>query len=145
MSTFVRVLSFGLQLVDLLEAVHAKGLVYNNIHPDNISMDADLQLGLTNFEYVTKEGQEELHPNKYDQQNFNFLSLNLLEKKKSPSFNDDVISLYYLVVYLLCGQKFIKQETYLMESSYMLAYRKKVPIEELQFLLVDHLTLYGNE
>ena len=82
--------------------------MFNNLHVNNIIIEENLDMKLINFEYATKkDGQEELHPNKHILLNFLFLSENLLENG-TPTFKDDLISVFYLLVYILCDQTIIR-------------------------------------
>ena len=52
-------------MVDQLKTVHKKGFVFNNITADDIVFEGIQEMRLINYEYATKEGKEELHPNKH--------------------------------------------------------------------------------
>ena len=73
-----------------------------------------------------------------------FLSINLL-KNGVTSYKDDLISVFYLLVYILCDQRIVNQEAFLINPKQMLLYREENPMAELPMLLVDHLVLFGPE
>ena len=111
-----RTLYTAILLIEKIEKIHAKGFVFNNISPYNILIDEMSNLELTNFEYMTKLGKS-IDPNNYP--NFGFQSISLL-KGKTPTFMDDIKSIFYVIVYLLCDQKHMSMHTFLCSSGSML-------------------------
>ena len=107
--------------------------------------DENKELKLINFEYATKECKEELHHNLYTPQNFLFLSANLLEKNNLPSFKDDIIAFFQILVFLLSDSRIINQNGFLLNPTLMLNYREINPLGLMPVILFDHMTLFGKE
>ena len=126
--------------MDRIKYVHESGFVYNNIDLNNIVVEGNLSLDLINFEYMTKLGQP-IDPNSLS--NFTFKSINLLENPKTPTFKDDIISVFYLIIYLLCDRKHIALKGWLLSVDQMLEYRQRCSIYDLPSLMVDHVELFG--
>ena len=83
---------------------------------------------LTNFEYLTKLGQP-LDSNNYPK--FDFQSIRLLKKQKTPTYKDDIISIFYVIMYLLCDRKHIENGDLLLNEEQMLEYRQLYSIVDL--------------
>ena len=86
--------------------------MYNNIDLDNIFVESNLSLNLMNFECMTKPGQP---INLKNCSSITFKSVKLLEDSKTSTFKDDIISIFYLLIFLLCGLKHIKMNLYLLK------------------------------
>ena len=103
------VMTMGLQLLDLLEKFHGEGFIHCDLKPDNILLDFQSKsldsVNLVDFgfstKYLDKDGK---HLPQRDLESFRgnmlFASSNQFEFK-STSRRDDLISLLYLMVYLL--------------------------------------------
>lgn len=114
------VYSLGMQLLDILEQIHAAGYVYNDLKLDNLMLDygfnpcandshnvfLDKHVNFIDFgfatRYVSKETGKHVEPTEVPifQGNIVFSSVNQLNFK-TTSRRDDLISLFYLLVYLL--------------------------------------------
>jgi len=116
--------SLGIQLLNMLQRVHEAGYVYNDLKLDNLLLDygknsqelkestGDIfkgnQVNMIDFgfatRYVDKKTKE--HMNKQEVNTFRgnmvFASLNQL-KFHSTSRRDDLISLFYLLVFMIRG------------------------------------------
>ena len=121
-------MALGTQLINVLEQIHQAGYVYNDLKPDNImikvpenSSMSDIsflkhEVNLIDFGFATKYLDKEtgLHIEKKDvamfRGNFTFASLNQL-KYKTTSRRDDLIQLFYFLVYLLHGNSLFGIET----------------------------------
>lgn len=113
--------SLGIQMINILEQIHQAGFVFNDLKLDNLlfDMDADAKKLRTTEEnifdknniniidfgfvcpYVDQDTQEHLEKTQLDifRGNMVFSSINQL-KFHSTSRRDDLISLFYLLVYL---------------------------------------------
>ena len=117
-----QVCSLGIQLVSILEQVHTAGFVYNDLKLDNLLLDADtdiknvsktdddifdmLDVNLIDFGYTTKyedpTTKEHIGQSKLDmfRGNIVFSSVHQMQFN-ATSRRDDMISLFYLLIYLL--------------------------------------------
>ena len=84
-------------------------------------LDGKLSLDLINFEYMTKIG-ESMDPKASS--NFTFKSIYLLQKnldkEKISSYKDDMISIFYVLIYLLCDRKHIKMRSLYLDTDVIL-------------------------
>lgn len=102
----------GLQVLEKLEALHEVGYLYNDLKPDNILVgnhdDHKLhKIRLTDFgiskKYLDDEGNHiKSGKTQFFTGNFLFASLNAFDFK-ILSRRDDLISLCYLLVYMIDG------------------------------------------
>ena len=97
----------GLQILDRLEWIHSKGILYNDIKPQNFLFGIKdpnviyiIDFGLCKKYRSSKTGKHIL-PRKTGimKGTLNFASPNVI-KGKEPSRRDDIISLGYLLIYL---------------------------------------------
>lgn len=56
---FGRIISWSQELAEMLEAIHAKGLVYADLKPSNVIIDGDGKLHLIDFELAHTQGNED--------------------------------------------------------------------------------------
>ena len=120
------VCSLGIQLVNILEQVHNAGFIYNDLKLDNLLLDADtdiknvfktdddifdiINVNLIDFGYVTKyqdsTTKQHISLSKVDKfrGNIAFSSVHQLQFE-ATSRRDDLISLFYLLIYLLQSEK----------------------------------------
>ena len=116
--------SLGIQLINILEQIHSAGQVFNDLKLDNLLFDlgvdvttlrtteenifAKYNVNIIDFgfvcPYVDHESNEHLEKVQLDifRGNMVFSSINQL-KFHSTSRRDDLISLFYLLVYLMKG------------------------------------------
>ena len=114
------ILDLALRLLSILEDIHAAGYVYNDLKLDNIMVGfkdklpkttrpsqnafSKVSIHLVDFGYSTKYMKDGKHIEKSEVKTFRgnmmFCSLNQLQFK-TPSRRDDLISLCYLLSYLL--------------------------------------------
>lgn len=122
----LQIYSLGMQLVTIMEQIHSTGFVYNDLQLDNLMMDYDCNIDY--FSLVSKDPTESIfdmynvniidfgfatpyidsktkqHIKKeeveYYRGNFLFSSINHL-KFRATSRRDDMIALFYLLIYLL--------------------------------------------
>ena len=109
--------------MNILEQVHGAGFVYNDLKLDNLLVDADtdikdvcktdddifdmINVNLIDFGYITKyqdsTTKEHISKSKVDmfRGNIVFSSVHQL-KFDATGRRDDMISLFYLMIYLLC-------------------------------------------
>ena len=100
----------GIQLLKILEKVHALGFVYNdlrleNIHVGSTKSEAKTQIKLSDFSLATSYLDEAGHHVAEDLRdtfigNMSLGSVNAM-KFKTPSRRDDFISLCYLLVLMV--------------------------------------------
>lgn len=55
---FARIITWSQELAEMLEAIHAKGLVYTDLKPSNVIIDGDGKLHLIDFELAHPQGDE---------------------------------------------------------------------------------------
>ena len=110
--------SLGIQLINILEKIHAAGLVYNDLNLDNILLDYGFEIEkdskdiFENFEvnlidmsfstlYIDKKSLQHVGKKTIDAYRGSvfFSSLNQL-KFQTTSRRDDMLSLFYLMIYL---------------------------------------------
>jgi serine/threonine protein kinase len=103
----------GIQLIEALQILHKAGYVHNDLKLDNILVgDRDssfkslseiklIDLGF-NTRYVTRKGEHITEELKYSKGNIAFASKNVLNGIV-PSRRDDLISLTYMLLYMLTG------------------------------------------
>lgn len=106
------VLSIIRQLIDALEAVHMAGRIYNDLKPENIMVnkgeDGELHVKLIDFgfasKYITPQGChiDDLELLDKFRGNIMFSSLDQMEFKPT-SRKDDMVSLCYMMLYMLSG------------------------------------------
>ena len=147
-----QVCSLGIQLVNILEQVHSAGLVYNDLKLDNLLVDADtdikdvcktdddifdmINVNLIDFGYITKyqdsTTKEHISKSKVDmfRGNIVFSSVHQL-KFDATGRRDDMISLFYLMIYLLCdGQMPGHQKNKTCDSNTLLQHSLKVKMNQ---------------
>lgn len=106
------ILSIGIQIIDMLEAVHGCGYVYNDIKPTNLivgklyqSNDEPSKLKMIDFglatKFLDKNGNHKVQQYENRDPGNQFFSSHDQMKLLTPSRKDDFISLCYLLVYLL--------------------------------------------
>ena len=98
------------QLIDAYDIVHSSGRTFNDLKPQNIMVDKDkdgeLHIVLIDFgfsaKYITQEGCHisDLELKESFQGNILFSSLDQMEFKHT-SRKDDMISLCYMIFYML--------------------------------------------
>lgn len=100
-----------IKLIDALKTIHESDRTYNDLKPENIMLDGE-DVKLIGFDFVDKfsEGQETQYVEVF-RGNFMLASVNQLEFKKT-SRKDDLISLAYLLIYMVNGKKmpFLNQQ-----------------------------------
>ena len=118
------VYSLGLTLLNILEKIHKAGYVYNDLKLDNLMLDygvnikemtagsddpfEKITINIIDFgfatPYVEADGQTHIQKQRLGtyRGNIIFSSLNQL-KFYSTSRRDDLISLFYLLIYMLKG------------------------------------------
>lgn len=97
----------GIQLLKIIKDLHSIGYIYNDLKPDNICVGAlgtsCRKLQMIDFglctKFLSRDGKHIEQCNSSFIGNLLFCSPNILEKKIT-SRRDDLISLYYLLVYL---------------------------------------------
>ena len=93
--------SYALNLLDAFEALHSRGLVFNDLKPDNICVEARGRLKLIDLGFCTRfndEAGKHLPVTTINfRGNFQMASPHQLQLR-STSRRDDLISLVYLLV-----------------------------------------------
>ena len=101
--------------------MHSGRRAFNGIRPENVRIDIEEdgqpKVSLIDFSDATKYVDEIGHIGKSETQNHNLLlekdlTFDSLQKMKNlkTARNDDIISLYYMIIYLANGDKIPKLE-----------------------------------
>ena len=105
----IDVINIGIQIIDIIRDIHSRGVIHRDIKPDNIlySLNTKEQIYLIDFGlslcYKDKNGRHISQRNSREIiGSINFISVNI-HKGISSSRRDDIISIYYLLVYLIVG------------------------------------------
>ena len=105
----IDVINIGIQIIDIIRDIHSRGVIHRDIKPDNIlySLNTKEQIYLIDFGlslcYKDKNGRHISQRNSREiVGSINFISVNI-HKGISPSRRDDIISIYYVLVYLIVG------------------------------------------
>ena len=104
----IDVCSIGIQIIDRLEWIHSKNIIYRDIKPENFLVGINdpnviyiIDFGLCKKYRSSKTGKHILpKKNTKFNGNFKFSSSNAI-KGKEPSRRDDIISLGYMLIYLI--------------------------------------------
>jgi serine/threonine protein kinase len=88
----------GIQLIELIEKLHSYGIIHRDIKPHNLLVYEQI-IYLVDFGFA-KKFSSQLTKIKNIIGSINFISLNV-HKRLEPSRRDDIISICYLLVYLL--------------------------------------------
>ena len=106
------ILNITEQLIDALQTVHLAGRIYNDLKPENIMVDKDedgkLLIVLIDYgfcsKYITPQGChiDDLELLEIFRGNIMFSSLDQMEFKPT-SRKDDMVSLCYMMLYMLHG------------------------------------------
>ena len=105
----VHVINIGIQIIDIIRDIHSRGVIHRDIKPDNIlySLNTKEQIYLIDFGlslcYRDNNGR---HISKGSSRDIvgsiNFISVNI-HKGITASRRDDIISIFYVLVYLIVG------------------------------------------
>ena len=105
----IDVINIGIQIIDIIRDIHSRGVIHRDIKPDNIlySLNTKEQIYLIDFGlslcYKDKNGRHISQRNSREIiGSINFISVNI-HKGISSSRRDDIISIYYVLVYLIVG------------------------------------------
>ena len=105
----IDVINIGIQIIDIIRDIHSRGVIHRDIKPDNIlySLNTKEQIYLIDFGlslcYKDKNGRHISQRNSREIiGSINFISVNI-NKGISSSRRDDIISIYYVLVYLIVG------------------------------------------
>jgi len=104
----IDVCAIGIQIIDRLEWIHSKDIIYRDVKPENFLIGINdpnviyiIDFGLCKKYRSSKTGKHILPKmNKNFHGNFKFSSSNALKGKES-SRRDDIISLGYMLIYLI--------------------------------------------
>ena len=103
------VINIGIQIINIIRDIHSRGVIHRDIKPDNIlySLNTKEQIYLIDFGlslcYKDNNGRHISQRNSREiVGSINFISVNI-HKGISPSRRDDIISIYYVLVYLIVG------------------------------------------
>jgi serine/threonine protein kinase len=99
----------GMQLLGCLQLVHEGRRTFNDLKPENIMIDDQMEVTLIDFGLCQKYVKSGLHLEQGDQVthfqgNLTFASLNQLNFL-STTRRDDILSLTYLLIYLISGNQ----------------------------------------
>ena len=94
-------------LIKLLEKIHSIGILHRDIKPNNICLNSHFEpvlidFGLSKFYIENKKHIENKKINNIIG-NYNFISKHILQLNQ-PSMRDDVISCFYVYIYLLVNK-----------------------------------------
>lgn len=147
------VFSIGRKIVKILEYIHEKGLIHRDIKPDNFVLSPDgtdvyiIDFGLSR-KYIDKNGNHiEFKTGKKMIGTLNYVSVSV-QNGAEPGRKDDMISLGYILLYLLNGglpwlSK--REDEILFEKKNILKSSKiKIP-ENIKKYMNNCETLYFNE
>ena len=105
----IDVINIGIQIIDIIRDIHSRGVIHRDIKPDNIlySLNTKEQIYLIDFGlslcYKDNNGRHISQRNSREIiGSINFISVNI-HKGISSSRRDDIISIYYVLVYLIVG------------------------------------------
>lgn len=104
------ILRFGREILRILEGVHKKGFVHNDIKPENIMIN-NSEIWLIDFEFASRYLQDGEH---IEQEDVDYFKGNMFFAShnrmcfKTASRRDDLISLLYLLVYYINTGNFIE-------------------------------------
>ena len=105
----IDVINIGIQIIDIIRDIHSRGVIHRDIKPDNIlySLNTKEQIYLIDFGlslcYKDNNGRHISQRNSREiVGSINFISVNI-HRGISPSRRDDIISIYYVLVYLIVG------------------------------------------
>lgn len=108
-NNLIDVINIGIQIIDIIRDIHSRGVIHRDIKPDNIlySLNTKEQIYLIDFGlslcYKDKNGRHISQRNSREIiGSINFISVNI-HKGISSSRRDDIISIYYVLVYLIVG------------------------------------------
>lgn len=96
---------YGIQMINIIEKIHNKGIIHRDIKPDNFLLYNNniylIDYGLSKY-IIYDEKEKEKENNRFIG-NLRYSSINVLNNI-SPSRRDDIISIMYILLYLLCGK-----------------------------------------
>ena len=103
------VINIGIQIINIIRDIHNRGVIHRDIKPDNIlySLNTKEQIYLIDFGlslcYKDNNGRHISQRNSREIiGSINFISVNI-HKGITPSRRDDIISIFYVLVYLIVG------------------------------------------
>jgi serine/threonine protein kinase len=99
--------------------IHDAGLTYNDIKPENIMVSNDCQVTLIDFGFADEYIKDGLRVDSAEKL-ANFQGNILFSSQDQMNFfktipKDDIISVFYMLIYLLSGNQFIGERKYMEE------------------------------
>lgn len=148
-------INIGVKLIEIIKSIHDRGVIHRDIKPENIlySLDSYENIFLVDFGlslcYCDNDG---LHiKQKHDRElvgSVNFISTNIHEGT-TASRRDDLISICYVIIYLLYGElpwDINNMEETINIDLYKTVYDIKKGIDLIKYYkdISEHITLFYN-
>ena len=131
-------------MVKRLEMLHQHGFTHNDVKPQNIMVHDDKVVLIDFGASDVMPGRDQKRPKR------------VLKYKGSPSFSslehlyfyetcarDDMVSLFHMLFYLLCENKFVTKEGYVFSE--FKDYRVNHNLTDLVILLIDNMELFEKD
>ena len=114
----VKILDVTFQLLDILKVIHGAGLTYNDIKPENIMVSNDCKVTIIDFGFADTYFKDGNPVDSADTKLANFQGNILFSSQDQMNFfktspKDDIIAVFYMLIFLLSGNQFIGERSYM--------------------------------